>query len=164
MALTLTEKELVAVGTSVAAGCRPCTNYHLREVRKTGASDAEIRQAVAQAAQVRRDATEIMEGHGLGQRWASGEVAGRSPAEQTSRIEELVSVGAAFAVNCTAGLGRHMETGQRLGITEEEIQEVVGLAAFIKGVAASHVEKLAGVTEGGEATEAKQNSAGGCSC
>jgi len=164
MALTLTEKELVAVGTSVAAGCKPCTHYHLREVRKTEASDAEIRQAIAQAAQVRRDATEIMEGHGLERREASGEGDGRSCAEQTTRIKELVSVGAAFAVNCTSGLERHLKAGQRVGIAEEEIQQVVGMAAFIKRMAASHVEKLVGMTEAGETTEAKQDSASGGCC
>jgi AhpD family alkylhydroperoxidase len=164
MALTLTEKELVAVGTSVAAGCKPCTDYHLQEVRKTEASDAEIRQAIAQAAGVRRNATEIMEGHGLEHLGASGEVGGPSPAQQTSRIQELVSIGAAFAVNCTSGLERHLEAGQQVGIAEEEIQEVVGLATFIKRMAASHVNKLVGTNTAEETTEAKQDSATGCCC
>ena len=164
MALTLTEKELVAVGTSVAAGCKPCTNYHLREVQETEASDAEIRQAIAQAVQVRRDATEIMEGHGLEHLGASGEAGGGSSAEQTTRIKQLVSVGAAFAVNCTSGLEKHLKAGQQVGIAEEELQEVVGLAAFIKRMAASHVEKLVGMAEAGGTTEAKQDSASGCCC
>ena len=164
MALTHTEKELVAVGTSVAAGCKPCTDYHLREVRKTEASDAEIRQAIAQAVRVRRDATEIMEGHGLEQLRASGAAGGSSSAEQTSRIEQLVSVGAAFAVNCASGLEKHLKAGQQVGIAEEEIQEIVGLAAFIKRMAASHVEKLVGMAEAGKTTEAKPASASGCCC
>jgi AhpD family alkylhydroperoxidase len=163
MALTLMEKELVAVGTSVAAGCKPCTDYHLREVRKTEASDAEIRQAIEQAARVRRDATEIMEGHGLEQIRASGEAGGGS-AEETSRIEELVSVGAAFAVNCTSGLEKHLKTCRRVGIAEEEIQEVVGMAAFIKRMAASHVEKLVDMAQAGKKAEAQPASASGCCC
>ena len=164
MSLTAKEKELVNIGASVATGCKPCTDYHLREVRKTEASDAEIRQAIAQAARVRRDATEIMEGHGLEQLRASGEAGGGSSAEQTSRIEQLVSVGAAFAVNCTSGLEKHLKASQQVGIAEEEIQEVVGLAGFIKRMAASHVEKLVGMTEAGKTTEAKPASASGCCC
>jgi AhpD family alkylhydroperoxidase len=164
MALTLTEKELVAVGTSVAAGCKPCTRYHLQEVRKTEASDAEIRRAIAQAAQVRREATKIMEGHGLEHLGTVGEVGGRGSAEQTTRIKELVSVGAAFAVNCTSGLEEHLKAGRQVGIAEEEIQEVVGLAAFIKRMAASHVEKLVGMTQTAQPTEAEQDSAAGCRC
>ena len=77
MALTLKEKELVAVGSSVAAGCKPCTRYHLREARKAEASDAEIHRAVADAASVRSNATEIMEGHGLGRREAARALAMR---------------------------------------------------------------------------------------
>ncbi len=164
MALTPTEKELVAVGTSVAAGCKPCTDYHLREVQETEASDAEIRQAIAQAAQVRRDATEIMEGHGLEHRGAAGEAGDCGCAEQTTRIKALVSVGAAFAVNCTSGLEKHLKAGQQVGIAEEEIQEVVGLAKFIKRMAASHVEKLVGMAETGKTTAAKPASASGCCC
>ncbi len=164
MALTLKEKELVAVGTSLAAGCKPCTSYHLREVRKTQASDAEIRQAIAQAVRVRRNATEIMQGHGLERPGASREAGGRTAAGETTRIEELVSVGAAFAVNCTSGLEEHLKAGRQVGVAEEEIREVVSLAAFIKRMAASHVEKLVGTTEAGGTKEAKQDSATGCSC
>ena len=43
MSISLKEKELAAVGISIGAGCRPCTDYHLDAVRKSGASDAEIR-------------------------------------------------------------------------------------------------------------------------
>jgi AhpD family alkylhydroperoxidase len=37
MPMTMLNKELVAVAISVAAGCRPCTTYHLAKVREAGA-------------------------------------------------------------------------------------------------------------------------------
>ncbi len=43
------EKELVAVGASVAAGCIPCTRYHIEEVRATGATTDEITHAIEAA-------------------------------------------------------------------------------------------------------------------
>ena len=52
MAITAKEKELVAVGISVATGCKPCTDYHFKAVRKVRASDEEIRHAVADALSV----------------------------------------------------------------------------------------------------------------
>ena len=52
MAITVKEKELAAVGISVASGCKPCTNYHVKAVREAGASDEEIKQAVADALSV----------------------------------------------------------------------------------------------------------------
>jgi AhpD family alkylhydroperoxidase len=164
MALTLKERELVAVGSSLAAGCKPCTNYHLREVRQAEASDAEIHQAVADALQVRRDATQVMERHGRERLGASREDAGRSSSEPATRIRELVSVGAAFAVNCTSSLERHLKAGQRVGIAEEEIQEVVGLAAFIRRMAASHVERLVGMTQVDEAAQKREGPAKAGSC
>jgi AhpD family alkylhydroperoxidase len=45
MPITKKEKELAAVGISIAAGCKPCTDYHMKAVREAGASDDEIRRA-----------------------------------------------------------------------------------------------------------------------
>ena len=42
MAITPKEKELAAVGMSIATGCKPCTDFHVKAARKSGASDAEI--------------------------------------------------------------------------------------------------------------------------
>ena len=39
MAMNGNEKELVAVAISVAAGCKPCTDYHVEAVRKVGATE-----------------------------------------------------------------------------------------------------------------------------
>ena len=63
MVLRLKEKELAAVGISVVAGCKPCTDHDVPAARKAGASDDEIKQAIAEALAVRRSATEIMEGY-----------------------------------------------------------------------------------------------------
>jgi AhpD family alkylhydroperoxidase len=165
MALTLKEKELVAVGSSVAAGCRPCTNYHVREVRKADASDPEIRRAIEIAVSVRREATEAMEAHGLRHLGARNDLHDSGGSGPATRIDKLVSIGAAFGVNCTSSLERYLKAGQLTGIAEEEIREVVTLGAFIKKMAASHVEKLVGVEEAPDAAAAQGNPpAEGCSC
>ena len=44
MSLNTKEKELISIGASVASGCKPCTSFHFKEVRKTSASDDEIRR------------------------------------------------------------------------------------------------------------------------
>ena len=143
MSITAKEKELAAVGISVAAGCKPCTDFHLRKVRESGASDAEIKQAISHALSVRRSATDIMETYGL------AHLEGRKPASDlehastTDRVHELVCVGAAFGVNCVSSLKVHLDAAERAGISHEEIAMIVKLSAFIKGKAASHVEHLA---------------------
>jgi len=67
--------------------------------------------------------------------------------DEITRARELVSVGAAFAVNCVTTLERHLAAAKAVGISQEEITTIVQLAAFIKGKAASHVEHLVGVVE-----------------
>jgi AhpD family alkylhydroperoxidase len=48
------EKELAAVGISIAAGCKPCTDFHVKKAREVGASEAEIKQSMSDAVSVRR--------------------------------------------------------------------------------------------------------------
>ena len=147
MSLNFKEQELVAVGTSIAAGCRPCTNYHMKKVKETGATEGEIRQAIEIAAEIRRNAAEIMMVHGLRQLRVRDDAQHLASAEDTNRIKELIAIGAAFAVNCTATLTHHLKAGGEAGISQDEVEEVVRLAQFIKGKAASHVEKLVPLEE-----------------
>jgi AhpD family alkylhydroperoxidase len=145
MSLTARERELVAVGTSLAAGCKPCTDYHLKKVRKAGASDEEIEQAMKVAIAVRDKAEKIMERHGfklLGfKRLKRTEDEDEEPGE-TTRMTELVSVGAAFAVSCTSSLEEHVAIARSVGVEDDEIEAVVRLAQFIKGKAESLCCKL----------------------
>lgn len=150
MSITVMEKELIAVGISVAAGCKPCTDYHVRAARRTGALDDEIEQAIADAMAVREDATRIMEDYALGQ--LDEPVTDNDPVpgeetEETERMIVAVSLGAAFAVNCTSSLQHFLAAAESVDIAPEDIEKIVKLAAFIKGRAASHVDQLAGLAE-----------------
>ncbi len=147
MVISAKEKELIAVGVSVATGCEPCTDYHVKAVRKAGAVDDEIRQAVANTRSVRQHASAIMEHHALAHLGEMGTETGSEPTEQTHRIKTLVSIGAAFGVNCVSSLEKHLAEAEAAGISQDEIATIVKLAAFIKQRAASHVERLVGIAE-----------------
>jgi AhpD family alkylhydroperoxidase len=136
VALTFKEKELANISASVATGCKPCTDYHFNKVRQAGASDDEIKQAISDAMSVRDNAKDIMESHGLKHLGIKKEVDVGARDEDTTRIRELVSVAAAFAVNC------HVAAARAIGITEEEIQSVLDAALFIKGEAAHYVGQI----------------------
>jgi len=163
MALTSREKELVAVGASVAAGCKPCTSYHLKEARKTGVAEDEIRQAVADAMCVRSSATDIVRRHALEASADGREIPACGCSDPTTRIGELVSIGAAFAVNCPSNLGKHLKAGEQAGVTDDEVKAVTELAAFIKKMAASHVERLVGLNKDA-AMELQATEKGTASC
>jgi AhpD family alkylhydroperoxidase len=147
MRITVKEKELVAVGISVAAGCKPCTDHHLKAARKAGASDSEIEHAVAYAVTVRERATQVMQGYALSQLGDAGHGDEPVPAKASNRIRTLVSIGAAFSVNCVTSLEGQLAMTENTDISRDDIEKVVKLAAFIKREAASHVERLAGLPE-----------------
>ncbi len=144
MALTLKEKELVAVGISVAAGCRPCTRYHLRAVREAGASQDEIRAGLRVALQARKSAAERMEHWALALLDADEQQTEAEPPAAVDRLEQLTGLGATFSVNCSESLREQLERAEKTQLDRDEILEVVKLAVFIKQMAASHVEKLVG--------------------
>lgn len=158
MALTPGEKELAAVGMSLASGCKPCTDFHVGAARKAGASDAQIKQAMDDALAVRREAADIMQAHGL-VRLESGRPLEPAPVRKTDRVKELVCIGAAFAVNCVSSLKAHLDAAEGVGISHDEITAIVKLSTFIKGKAASHVEHLAASIEHPEAAYEKAVSA-----
>ena len=139
MPITKTEKELAAVGISIAAGCKPCTDFHMKAVREAGAADTEIRQAVEQATAVRSAARGIMLAYGLAH---LGDGA-KPPAVPAAKHRQavLTGLGAAFAVNCTSSLQRYIELAEAADITASETVEIAKLARFIKGKGASHVER-----------------------
>lgn len=146
MAITVREKELSAVGISVAAGCKPCTNYHVKAARKAGASPEEIAQSVNVALSVRALATEIMRNHALSRLEETEPVAVPDfPGGATSRLIELVRVGAAFGVNCVSILEKQLGAAATVGISQQEIAEIIRFAMMIKERAASHVERLCAV-------------------
>ena len=149
MTLRLKERESAAVSASVAAGCKPCTDYHVKAAPEAKLDGHEIRQAINDAVGVRQDALEVMKAYGLQHLGEGVDPPGDHGGEST-RIKELVAVAAAFAVNCTTNLERHLAAARTLGITDDEIDEVTKLATFIKDKAASHVEKMVAVEKHGE--------------
>ncbi len=56
-------KELIAVGASITANCQPCLQYHLAEAREKGATEEDIKMAVAVGKTVRKGAAGKMDQH-----------------------------------------------------------------------------------------------------
>jgi AhpD family alkylhydroperoxidase len=44
---------LVALGASIGSNCIPCTAYHLKQCKKNGLTDRQIRAAVSMAVKVK---------------------------------------------------------------------------------------------------------------
>lgn len=141
--LSQKEKELVAVGASVAAGCIPCTQYHLKEVRVAGATTTEITQAVDAALCVKGSTRGIMEKVAYDALGVPKEEQPSCCAGPTDRLKELVSIAAAVAVNCPGNFHKHVTAGRTVGVRDEEIQLVVGLAKMIRSKAMEKIDEVA---------------------
>ena len=141
-ALTGKQKELVAVGASIAAGCHPCSTHHADAARDAGAGDGEIRQAVDCALRVRERSTRLM-AELAGQ--LSGAAEGPNEPEPGGEtvIEGLVCAAAALAVNWVAGVEDHLAAVRRLGAGDRQIQGALGVARLVKKVATQKAEAAA---------------------
>jgi AhpD family alkylhydroperoxidase len=158
--LTQKEKELIALGTSIAAGCQPCTAHHFKAVRQAGATEAEIRQAVDDALCVRNSATKIM--GGLAEKHLGNEYGAEEPCYSSKLlIGELVSIGAALAVNCTTNLETHVQAARAAGATDHQIQMALAVARAVKKVAQEKAETVAKAVVRSEAEAVISNGCGG---
>ena len=54
-------EELIAIGASITANCKPCLEYHVAKARENGAADEDITEAVAVAKMVRKGAASKMD-------------------------------------------------------------------------------------------------------
>ncbi len=54
-------EELIAIGASITANCKPCLEYHVAKARENGVSDQEIGEAVAVGKMVRKGAASKMD-------------------------------------------------------------------------------------------------------
>jgi len=133
--LTDVQRELVALGAAVGAGCQPCTQYHVRAALKAGLSPEEIRRAIDEAQAVRREGgvavANVGRRHlGLGEEEAHGESC------LCEAPKALVYIGSATGCNAGGLLARYLEAATGLGLSEEELAEAVQVAQFVKERAA----------------------------
>ncbi len=66
--LESTELELAAVGISIAAGCVPCTRYHITEAGRSGASSPDILKALRNGVAVASTASSTRQSAAAGSR------------------------------------------------------------------------------------------------
>jgi AhpD family alkylhydroperoxidase len=136
------EQEIIAVGASVASGCLPCTKFHIRAARAAGASEREIHDAVRDAAQVRRAATRIMQ-RAAGWPAEEDDLQPADTPEEHSRIGELVSTSAAYAISCGTTLKEHMNRARAIGVPDRELYEAIRIACAIRDVAGQKARAVA---------------------
>ena len=54
-------EELIAIGASVTANCKPCIEYHVAKAKENGVTDQEIIEAIKVAKMVRKGSASKMD-------------------------------------------------------------------------------------------------------
>jgi len=142
MSITPQERELVIIGAAVGSGCQACIRQDMILANQLHVTDTDITDAIAIAIDIRRCATNEIESFA-----SSGFVESMQPEQAStrhkySRNKALVSVSAAFAVNCVSSLKEQVTAAKEAGIDEKDLDAAISLSSFIKAMATSHVERL----------------------
>lgn len=164
MELTMKEIELVYLGASIAAGCKPCTYYHFGKALETGASEEEISSTITTAVNIREAAKNEMMKH-------ASNLLEQSLGNETNdenlnldRLNIMVSIGAAFALNCTSTLSKYIALIDSVGITSKELSKIFKAANLVKMKAASCVDKISMRFEKADVNERSISNKVGCGC
>ena len=134
-------KVLIALGASVAAGCQPCTEFHVKAARESGACEEGIQFAVEAALAVRQAATRGID------RWSERCQGARPELDAAFRankqlLAELISVASAICVQSVPDLVLHLAEARRLGAPPETLRATVGIAKSVHNAAMEQIEAV----------------------
>jgi AhpD family alkylhydroperoxidase len=136
------DKELIAIGASIGAGCQSCTAHHIEAAREAHATNEEIREAIDQALVVRRRATRIM--LGVAERLLGNEDAVEShEGRALPPVGELVSIAASVGLNCTSNLEMHLRAARKAGATTRQARVALSVARAVRKVAMGKADAVA---------------------
>lgn len=155
------EESLIAIGASVAAGCQPCTSYHVKAARTAGACDRSIALAVETALTGRTTATIDMG------EWAARCQGTRPEIDAEFRaqkllIAELTSIATSVAVNSVPNFQKHLTAARDAGARLDQIRVAIGIARKIKRVAEEKIDAIAAKLEEDAQTAASTVGLGCC--
>jgi AhpD family alkylhydroperoxidase len=122
------QRELVAVGASVGAGCHPCVSYHIQAATKAGVTGERLLAALASSGRVASEAAERMTVHARGQ-LGTGVTA---PAAASPLDDALASFGGALGANDLVNIERHMHAAAELGASHAQLEEAIATAQKVQ--------------------------------
>ena len=137
------EKELIAVTVSVAAGCEPCTQHHVKAAREVGGDDGELRQMIETALSIRERASQRIGAIAWRELGAAAEFPRCGSGTPAQKLGALASAAAALAANCGAGVPGFLAVARGAGATGQDEAVALVIARQIKNVAAEKAEDAA---------------------
>ena len=139
--LSQKEKELIAVGGSVSAGCVKCSHYHFKQAFEQGASRDEVLHAVIAATEVISDSAEILQRTAYELMGIKRREVTTGAADASDSLTALIKLAAAVAVNNVVNTKRYIDAASRLGAPSSEIHLAIKLAKVIQNRAGEFVDE-----------------------
>jgi len=163
MTLSELDREFVAVGAAVGAGCHPCTQYHTGVALKAGLNVEQVLWAIDQAQAVRANGGVAVAN--VGRRILGVEQQEASALEPAAcRYGALVALGTATGCNSGVLLGEYAERAIELGLDGADLRETIDVAEAVKAMAGKFllrdVERVLGRAVG----PAEAAAPAGCGC
>lgn len=136
MALEQKDKELAAIGASIAALCRPCIEHHIPAGRDAGLTEPQLARAVEVAEATHRIAMTLL--FGRSRELLTGEAPASVPVQvrPASGPDELVALGASIGANCHSLLEQHIAGALQQGLTASQVRSAVKMAQIVQHHAA----------------------------
>ncbi len=136
MALDQKDKELVAIGASVGALCRPCIEHHIPAGRDAGLTGPELARAVQVAQATHRTAAELLFRRSRELLGGEAPAGAAVAAEPASRLGELVALGASIGANCHPLVEHHVVGALQQGLTASQVRSAIKMAETVQRHAA----------------------------
>jgi AhpD family alkylhydroperoxidase len=122
------QRELVAIGASIGAGCQPCVTYHLKAGAKAGVSAERLLAGVVNSELAAAEAAERLSDHARAQ--LGREV--REPKVTVALDVALASLGGALGASDLANVERQLFTCLQFGITQSQLREAIELGRAVQ--------------------------------
>lgn len=136
------ERELINLGISIAAGCQPCTRYHIRKCREAKISDTLICNVIKRTEQICKNAFEIITANALA---TINEIHNTNQVlqnDEVDKIDILIGLAVSYTLNSTALYAVFLDRASVLEIGRKEISGIIEISNFIYDKAKAHVEIL----------------------
>jgi len=163
---TLTEKEtqIVNLGVSIAAGCQPCTKYHINKCKSKGMSDNDIHNAIKKIEKICNIALGAMISSALNRVNVSKDREIDLLVECDNRQDILIGLAVSYTINSTTLFEEYLNLANKLEISKKEISAIIDISKFIYDKAKAHVDILSEESGVEKQIIDRGNCSPGCGC